>query len=133
MAAIIKPELSNYRRREVHTIGADLSGTTKAALMQMTRSLAFEWAKYGIRVNSISPGPWATGMLEPLVGDGKTKETLARLTPSRRLAKGGDFGGTVFFLVSDSARHITGQDLVVDGGVRFARLYDPLRSGIPSP
>jgi hypothetical protein len=39
----------------------------------MTRSLAFEWAKYQIRVNLVSPGPWSTGMLEPVFKDGKTK------------------------------------------------------------
>ena len=101
---------------------ACLYGATKAALMQITRSLAFEWAKYGIRVNSVSPGPWATGMLEPLFGDGKTRETLARLTPSRRLGEEGDLGGAVVFLVSDAARHITGQDLVVDGGFSICKV-----------
>jgi len=101
---------------------ACLYGATKAALMQITRSLAFEWAKYGIRVNSVSPGPWATGMLEPLFGDGKTKESLARLTPSRRLGEEGDLGGAVVFLVSDAARHITGQDLVVDGGFSICKV-----------
>ena len=101
---------------------ACLYGATKAALMQITRSLAFEWAKYGIRVNSVSPGPWATGMLEPLFGDGKTRETLARLTPSRRLGEEGDLGGAVVFLVSDAARHITGKDLVVDGGFSICKV-----------
>jgi NAD(P)-dependent dehydrogenase (short-subunit alcohol dehydrogenase family) len=101
---------------------ACLYGATKAALMQITRSLSFEWAKYGIRVNSVSPGPWATGMLEPLFGDGKTRETLARLTPSRRLGEEGDLGGAVVFLVSDAARHITGQDLVVDGGFSICKV-----------
>jgi NAD(P)-dependent dehydrogenase (short-subunit alcohol dehydrogenase family) len=101
---------------------ACLYGATKAALMQITRSLAFEWAKYGIRVNSVSPGPWSTGMLEPLFGDGKTKESLARLTPSLRLGEEGDLGGAVVFLVSDAARHITGQDLVVDGGFSICKV-----------
>ena len=101
---------------------ACLYGATKAALMQMTRSLAFEWAKYQIRVNSVSPGPWSTGMLEPVFKDGKTKEALVRLTPSRRLGEEGDIGGAVVFLVSDAARHITGQDLIVDGGFSICRI-----------
>ena len=101
---------------------ACLYGATKAALMQITRSLAFEWARYNIRVNSVSPGPWATGMLEPLFRDGKTQEALTRLTPSRRLGDEGDLGGAVVFLVSDAARHITGQDLVVDGGFSICKV-----------
>jgi NAD(P)-dependent dehydrogenase (short-subunit alcohol dehydrogenase family) len=101
---------------------ACLYGATKAALMQITRSLAFEWARYNIRVNSVSPGPWATGMLEPLFGDGKTKESLARLTPSCRLGEQGDLGDAVVFMVSDAARHITGQDLVVDGGFSICKI-----------
>jgi NAD(P)-dependent dehydrogenase (short-subunit alcohol dehydrogenase family) len=101
---------------------ACLYGATKAALMQITRSLAFEWARYNIRVNSVSPGPWATGMLEPLFGDGKTQAALTRLTPSRQLGQEGDLGGAVVFLVSDAARHITGQDLVVDGGFSICKI-----------
>jgi NAD(P)-dependent dehydrogenase (short-subunit alcohol dehydrogenase family) len=101
---------------------ACIYGATKAALMQITRSLAFEWAKYNIRVNSVSPGPWSTGMLEPLYGDGKTKEILARLSPSRRLGDEGDIGWAVVFLVSDAARHVTGQNLVVDGGFSICKI-----------
>jgi len=101
---------------------ACLYGATKAALMQVTRSLAFEWARYNIRVNSVSPGPWSTGMLEPLFRDGKTKEGLIRQTPLRRLGGEGDLGGAVVFLVSDAARHITGQDLVVDGGFSICKV-----------
>ncbi len=101
---------------------ACLYGATKAALMQMTRSLAFEWARHNIRVNSVSPGPWSTGMLEPVFRDGKTKEGLIRQTPLRRLGGEGDLGGAVVFLVSDAAGHITGQDLVVDGGFSICKV-----------
>ncbi len=101
---------------------ACLYGATKAALMQVTRSLALEWARYNIRVNSVSPGPWSTGMLEPVFQDGRTKEGLIRQTPLRRLGGEGDLGGAVVFLVSDAARHITGQDLVVDGGFSICKV-----------
>jgi NAD(P)-dependent dehydrogenase (short-subunit alcohol dehydrogenase family) len=101
---------------------ACLYGATKAALMQITRSLAFEWARYNIRINSVSPGPWATGMLEPLFEDGKTKEGLARLTPSGRLGEEGDIGGAVIFMASDASKHITGQDLIVDGGFSICKI-----------
>jgi len=101
---------------------ACLYGATKAALMQITRSLAFEWAKYKIRVNSVSPGPWSTGMLETVFKSGKTKEALIRLTPSGRLGGEGDIGGAVIFLVSDASAHITGQDLIVDGGYSICKI-----------
>ena len=101
---------------------ACLYGATKAALMQITRSLAFEWANDNIRVNSVSPGPWSTGMLEPVFKDGVTEETLIRMTPSGRLGGEGDIGGAVIFLVSDAARHITGQDIIVDGGFSICKI-----------
>jgi len=101
---------------------ACLYGATKAALMQITRSLAFEWARNNIRVNSVSPGPWSTGMLEPVFKDGITKEALIRMTPSGRLGGEGDIGGAVILLVSDAARHITGQDLIVDGGFSICKV-----------
>jgi NAD(P)-dependent dehydrogenase (short-subunit alcohol dehydrogenase family) len=101
---------------------ACLYGATKAALMQVTRSLALEWAKYSIRVNSVSPGPWSTGMLEPVFKDGRTKESLIRMTPALRLGEDGDIGGAVIFLASDASRHITGQDIVVDGGFSICKI-----------
>jgi NAD(P)-dependent dehydrogenase (short-subunit alcohol dehydrogenase family) len=101
---------------------ACLYGATKAALMQITRSLAFEWANCNIRVNSVSPGPWSTGMLEPVFKDGVTEEALIRMTPSGRLGGEGDIGGAVIFLVSDAARHITGQDVIVDGGFSICKI-----------
>ena len=101
---------------------ACLYGATKAALMQITRSLAFEWAKHDIRVNSVSPGPWSTGMLEPVFKDRVTEAALNRLTPSGRIGRDGDIGGAVIFLVSDGAKHITGQDLIVDGGFSICKI-----------
>jgi len=61
-------------------------------------------------------------MLENLFKDGKTKESLIRLTPGRRLGEEGDIGGAVIFLTSDAAKHITGQDLIVDGGFSICRI-----------
>jgi NAD(P)-dependent dehydrogenase (short-subunit alcohol dehydrogenase family) len=101
---------------------ACLYGATKAALMQITRSLAFEWAEHNIRVNSVSPGPWSTGMLAPVFKDGVTEEALTRMTPSGRLGGEGDIGGAVIFLVSEAARHITGQDVIVDGGFSICKI-----------
>jgi NAD(P)-dependent dehydrogenase (short-subunit alcohol dehydrogenase family) len=100
-----------------------LYGASKAALMQITRSMTLEWAEHNIRVNSVSPGPWATGMLEPLFRDmRKMKDTLSRLTPARRLGEEGDIGGAVIFLTSEASRHITGQDLIVDGGFSVCKI-----------
>ena len=74
-----------------------LYGATKAALMQITRSLALEWARYNIRVNSVSPGPWSKGMSEPLLQNRKIKEALTHMTPTHRLGREGDIGGGCHF------------------------------------
>lgn len=99
-----------------------LYGSTKAALMQLARSLSLEWAKYNIRVNSVSPGSWSGGMLAPVVENAAYKEALINMTPARRLGEYGDIGGVAVFLASEASRFITGQNIVVDGGFSTSRI-----------
>ena len=88
---------------------------SKTAVLGLTRSLAAEWATRGVRVNSVSPGYTRTPLVDsPALAD-KHKEWAA-LTPMGRLAEVDDLIGAYVFLLSDAARFITGQDLVVDGG-----------------
>jgi NAD(P)-dependent dehydrogenase (short-subunit alcohol dehydrogenase family) len=90
---------------------------SKAGVIMLTKSLAAEWAKYNVNVNSISPGYTLTPLVENLV---RTKPEYAdqwkNLIPLGRFADPADIVGAAIFLASEAARYITGHDLVVDGG-----------------
>ena len=91
----------------------------KNAVLGLTRSLANEWAKYGILVNAIAPGFIRTAMTETLTQDvqDKMKETI----PLNRFGEPGDVANIVLFLVSDLASYVTGQVINCDGGMIMAR------------
>jgi len=90
---------------------------SKAGVIMLTKSLAAEWAKYGINVNSISPGYTLTPLVENLL---KSKPEYADywkpLVPLGRFAQPRDIVSSAIFLASEAASYITGHDLVVDGG-----------------
>ncbi|MFQ5793451.1 MAG: SDR family NAD(P)-dependent oxidoreductase [Candidatus Bipolaricaulia bacterium] len=88
--------------------------TSKAAVHHLTRCLAVEWAPYGIRVNAVAPGFVRTEQIAHLIEQHEPQ--LIRRTPLRRLAEPRDISEAVLFLLSDRARHITGEVLRVDGG-----------------
>ncbi|WP_197040559.1 SDR family NAD(P)-dependent oxidoreductase [Pseudonocardia halophobica] len=89
---------------------------TKWAVRGMTKGAAYDLAHYGIRVNSIHPGPIATEML--LSGNTpEVNETLVRRTPLRRLGRPEEVAQAVLFLASDEAGYVTGAELAVDGGI----------------
>jgi NAD(P)-dependent dehydrogenase (short-subunit alcohol dehydrogenase family) len=89
-------------------------GAAKAALMSLTKTMAVEWGPLGIRVNSIAPGTIATDghVVEPSVA-----ALRSRAIPLRRVGVQEDIGKAVLFLASDLAGYVTGQTLVVDGGI----------------
>lgn len=90
---------------------------SKAAVEHMTRVMAIEWAKSGIRVNCIAPGYIATEAIEWFGQQGiLDMEALKRRTPMGHLGTGEDVGAAVVFLASDAARFATGSILTIDGG-----------------
>ena len=91
--------------------------TSKAAVDHMTRVMAIEWARYGIRVNCVAPGYIQTDMIDRLEEDGKlTVRDLEKRTPQRRLGKGADVAKAVRFVASEDASFMTGEVMVIDGG-----------------
>jgi 3-oxoacyl-[acyl-carrier protein] reductase len=91
--------------------------TSKAAIDQMTRVMAIEWARYGIRVNCVAPGYIRSDMIDRLEEDGKlTVRDLEKRTPQRRLGEGKDIAKAVRFVASDDASFMTGEVMVIDGG-----------------
>lgn len=83
----------------------------KGGIVQMTRHLAVYWAKAGVRVNCLSPGPFP-GEKAPAV----VVERLTAKSPMGRIGKPHELKGAVVFLASDASSYITGQNLLVDGG-----------------
>ena len=91
--------------------------SSKAGVIQLTRSLASEWASRGVRVNSVSPGYIATAMTElGLKPHPDWRETWLAMTPMGRLGRPIDVAYAVWYLASDAAAFATGTDLIVDGG-----------------
>ncbi|MBB4035633.1 NAD(P)-dependent dehydrogenase (short-subunit alcohol dehydrogenase family) [Dysgonomonas hofstadii] len=88
---------------------------TKAGVISMTKVLAFEWGKYGIRVNSVSPTVVLTEMGHK-AWDGPQGDAFRKDIPSGRFAETDEIAGPIVFLCSGAAGMITGHDLLVDGG-----------------
>ena len=94
------------------------SATAKAGVLAMTRSLAVEWAKYGIRSNAIAPGPFPTkGAWERLLpGDLAEKFDLSKKVPLRRVGAHQELANLAAYLVSDFSAYINGEVVTIDGG-----------------
>jgi len=95
--------------------GVAVYSATKAALDGLTRSLARELGPRNIRVNSVAPGYFESDMVKDMADEQKAR--IARRTPLGRLARVEEVANAVFFLSSEQASFITGQTLVVDGGI----------------
>lgn len=95
--------------------GADSYSATKGGIIALTRALAVENGKHNIRVNTLSPGATKTPMIQDLLGDEEFYNTWANM-PIGGVPEPEDMANAALFLVSDEARFITGQNLVVDGG-----------------
>lgn len=94
------------------------SATAKAGVLAMTRSLAVEWARYGIRMNAIAPGPFPTkGAWDRLApGDFKERFDLIKRVPLRRAGEHQELANLAAYLVSDYSAYINGEVVTIDGG-----------------
>jgi NAD(P)-dependent dehydrogenase (short-subunit alcohol dehydrogenase family) len=89
---------------------------SKAGIILLTKALAIEWGKHGIRVNAICPGAIQTDMTKDMLEDEKVKQGMLVQIPLGRIGLPEDIGGAALFLASDAASYVTGHALVADGG-----------------
>jgi NAD(P)-dependent dehydrogenase (short-subunit alcohol dehydrogenase family) len=92
-------------------------GASRGGIRQLTMSLADDWGKYGITVNCLAPGWFQTAQNKVLYEDQQWVEYLVDRIPLKRPGEPRDLEGAVVFLASEASRYITGQTLLVDGGI----------------
>lgn len=97
--------------------GSPVYSATKFGVIGLTKSIALEVAKEGIRVNAVCPGPVGTAMLEKSFGGAAGIAQLASILPLGRVAEPKEIAEAVYWLASDEASYVTGQTLIADGGV----------------
>lgn len=96
--------------------------SAKAALIMLARQMALEWGEYGIRVNSISPGMIMTPMTRPIYADAEIARRRREIVPLHRIGAPEDVAAIIHFLISDANRYITGENIMVDGGLTLSVL-----------
>jgi NAD(P)-dependent dehydrogenase (short-subunit alcohol dehydrogenase family) len=102
-------EGSYYLGRQINTPA--VYSTSKAATIGLTRHLAAYWADKGIRVNTLTPGGTESGQNETF------KKLYSNRVPMNRMAKQGEMVGALLYLASDASSYVTGQNIIVDGGL----------------
>ena len=96
----------------------DAYGSSKAALLRLSKSISIQFASKNIRSNSILPGPIETPMQKRWKKNPESKKILSNVIPLRRVGKPSDIANSTMFLLSDESSFITGTELIVDGGLR---------------
>jgi 2-deoxy-D-gluconate 3-dehydrogenase len=90
--------------------------TSKGGLIQLTRTLAIEWARYNIQVNAVAPGYFETDMVGPSMENPKVVEGMLKKIPARRFGKPDELGPLVVYMASAASNFMTGEVVVIDGG-----------------
>jgi NAD(P)-dependent dehydrogenase (short-subunit alcohol dehydrogenase family) len=97
-------------------------GMTKAAIIQLSRHLAAEWAEFNIRVNAVSPWYIETPLTEAVLSQPDRMEKIIARTPLARVGQPEEVAAAIAFLAMDKASYITGQNILVDGGMSIKGL-----------
>ncbi|HEV2322293.1 MAG TPA: SDR family oxidoreductase, partial [Gammaproteobacteria bacterium] len=90
---------------------------SRGGIKQLTMSLADDWGRHGVTVNCLAPGWFKTKQNEVLYQNAAWVEYITDRIPVKRPGRPDDLDGAVVFLASESSRYVTGQTLLVDGGV----------------
>ncbi len=100
-----------------HTSSGSLYGMTKAAMLQLTRNLAVEWAKDRIRINAVAPWYITTPLASAVLNNPNKREGILKRTPMNRIGEPEEVASVVSFLCMPASGYVTGQTISVDGGL----------------
>ncbi len=92
-------------------------GAAKSAVIQVTKIMANEWARYGINVNAIAPGYIATDMTKDVMADEKNATVVKKMIAMRRFGEVDDVAGVALFLATEGSKYLTGILIPIDGGM----------------
>ena len=95
----------------------DAYGSSKAAMIRLSKSLAIQYANKNIRSNIILPGPVDTGMQKRWKKKPSMKKNLEKNIPIKKVGKPEDIANGIMFLLSDQSKYITGTEIIIDGGI----------------
>ena len=96
-------------------------GASRGGIRQLTMSLADDWSPHGVTVNCLAPGWFKTAQNRVMYEDPQWVEYLVERIPAKRPGMPGDLDGAIVFLASEASRYVTGQTLLVDGGISVGR------------